>query len=74
MIASRRNPTAQTDLNQFIPAGAGGVATEPLVNSLAMDCKTIDPFFDTTTYAGAFRPGDTAGNWLTAPWISFRVN
>ena len=42
MIASRRNPTAQTDLNQFIPAGAGGVATEPLVNSLAMDCKTIE--------------------------------
>ncbi len=67
-------PTAQTDLNQFIPAGAGGNATQPLVNSLAMDCKTIDPFFDTTNYVGAFRPGDTAGNWLTAPWISFRLN
>jgi hypothetical protein len=67
-------PTAQTDLNQFIPQGGSpGVATQPLVNTLAMDCKTIDPFFDTTNYVGAFRPGDTAANWLTAPWISFRL-
>jgi hypothetical protein len=68
-------PTAQTDLNQFIPQGGSpGVATEPKVNSLSMDCKTLDPFFDTTNYVGAFRPGDIAGNWLTAPWISFRLH
>ena len=67
-------PGAQTNLNQFIPAGAAGTATQPLVNSLAMDCKTIDPFFDTTNYVGAFRPGDTAGNWLTSPWINFHLN
>jgi hypothetical protein len=67
--------TAQTDLNQFIPAGSSpGVATEPLVNSLAMNCKNIDPFFDTTDYVGAFRPGDPASNWLTTPWISFRLH
>jgi len=67
-------PGAQTDLNQFIPQGGSpGVASQPLVNSLAMDCKTIDPFFDTTNYVGAFRPGDPGSNWLTSPWISFRV-
>jgi hypothetical protein len=67
-------PNAQTDLNQFIPQGGSpGVATEPKVNSLAMDCKSIDPFFDTTNYVGAFNPGDPAHNWLTAPWISFRL-
>jgi hypothetical protein len=74
IIYGTADPNAQTDLNQFIPAGAAGNATQPLVNSLAMDCKTIDPFFDTTTYIGAFRPGDTAGNWLTSPWISFRLH
>jgi hypothetical protein len=67
-------PNAQTDLNQFIPAGPSpGTATNPLVNSLAVDCKTLDNFFDTTDYVGAFRPGDPAANWLTAPWISFRL-
>jgi hypothetical protein len=67
-------PNAQTDLNQFIPAGpAPGTANQPLVNTLALDCKTIDPFFDTTNYVGAFRPDDPAGNWLTSPWISFRL-
>lgn len=60
-----------TNVNQFIPAGAGGAATNGLVNSLATDCKTIDPFFDTTNYVGAFKPGDPASNWLTTPWISF---
>jgi hypothetical protein len=65
---------AQTDLNQFIPAGGSpGVATETRVNSLAMDCKTINPFFDTTGYLGAFRPGDPASNWLSTPWINFRL-
>jgi hypothetical protein len=63
-----------TNVNQFIPAGGSpGVATQPLVNSLAMDCKTIDPFFDTTNYIGALRPGDPASNWLTTPWISFQT-
>ncbi len=57
--------------NQFIPGGSPGTATEPLVNSLAMDCKTIDPFFDTTNYVGAFRPGDPASNWLAGTWVSF---
>jgi len=68
--------TQYTDLNQFIPAGGSpGVATEPLVNSLAMDCKAIDPtFFDTTSYVGAFRPGDPAANWLSSPWINFHIN
>ncbi|HZU59183.1 MAG TPA: hypothetical protein VFA06_25105 [Actinocrinis sp.] len=68
-------PASQTDLNQFIPAGSSpGVASNPLVNSLAMDCKSIDPtFFDTTNYVGAFRPGDPASNWLTSPWISFHL-
>ena len=66
---------AQTDLNQFIPAGGSpGTATQGLVNSLAMDCKTINSFFDTTTYIGAFRPGDPASNWLSTPWISFRLH
>jgi len=76
IVYGRGLPTSQTDLNQFIPAGAGGVATEPKVNSLATDCKSIDGFFETTSplYVGAFRPGDTAGNWLTSPWISFHLN
>jgi hypothetical protein len=47
---------------------------EPLVNPLAMDCRSLDPtFFQTTDYVGAFRPGDPAANWLTAPWVSFRL-
>jgi hypothetical protein len=65
-------PGAQTDLTQFTPAGTGGVATEPSVNSLAMDCKTIDPFFETTNYIGAFKPG-AGQDWLQAPWINFRL-
>jgi hypothetical protein len=65
---------AQTDLSQFIPAGTPGVATQPLVNTLAMDCKTINSVFDTTNYLGAFRPGDPASNWLSTPWISFRLH
>jgi len=66
---------AQTDLNQFIPAGTSpGVATQTLVNSLAMNCKTINSFFDTTDYIGAFRPGDSGSNWLSTPWISFRLH
>src|SRR5262249_29000838 len=74
IIYGTADPNAQTDLNQFIPAGPSpGTPTEPKVNALAMDCKTIDPFFDSTGYVGAFRPGDTAGNWLTSPWISFRL-
>ena len=66
---------AQTNLDQFIPAGAAGVATEPTVNLAAMDCKAIDPsFYDTTTWVGAFKPGDTSANWLTTPWISLRLH
>jgi hypothetical protein len=64
---------AQTDLTQFTPAGSGGNATVGLVNSLAMDCKTIDPFFETTSYIGAFKPG-AGQDWLTSPWISFRLH
>ena len=69
-------PTNTTDLNQFIPAGGSpGVATQSLVNSLAMDCKGIDAsFFDTTTYVGAFKPGDPGSNWLSSPWISFHTH
>ncbi len=66
-------PGLDTDnnYNQFIPAGGSpGVASQPLVNSLAMDCKTIDPFFDTTNYVGAFRPGDPASNWLAGTWVN----
>ena len=47
--------------------------TQPTVNSLAMDCKTIDPFFETTNYLGAFKPG-AGQDWLQAPWINFRLN
>ena len=57
-------PNAQTDFNQFKP-------TSPVVNTLAMDCKTIDPFFDTTNYIGAFDPAGTT--WLTTPWISLEL-
>ncbi len=57
---------AQTDFNQYIPDG-----TQPLVTTLAMDCHTIDPFFDTTTYIGAFAPGQPT--WLTSPWVSFEL-
>ena len=56
-------PSAQTDLSQFIPNG-----TQPKVTSLAVDCKAIDPFFDTTTYIGAFQPGQPT--WLSSPWIT----
>lgn len=60
-----------TNYDQFIPNGsAPGTATEPLVNSLAMDCHTIDPFFDSTNYVGAFKPGDPASNWLAGTWVS----
>jgi len=41
------------------------------VHSLAMDCKTIDPFFDTTDFIGAFDP--LRPSWLTAPWLSFEL-
>lgn len=54
-----------TDLGQFIPANT------PVVHSLAMDCKTIDPFFETTDFIGAFDP--LRPSWLTAPWISFEL-
>src|SRR5262245_20514794 len=56
-------PTSQTDLNQFIPAGASpGVTSEPTVNSRATDCQVrLDPFSDATYYLGAFRPGDSTG-------------
>jgi hypothetical protein len=65
---------AQTDLNQWIPAGPSpGTPNVALVHTLAMDCKTIDPFFDTTDYVGAFRPADPASNWLSTPWISFQL-
>jgi len=57
---------SQTDLSQYKPDGS-----QPLVTSLAMDCKTIDPFFDTTNYIGAFDPNGTT--WLTAPWVSFEL-
>ena len=57
-------PNAQTDFNQFKP-------TNPSINGLAMDCKTIDPFFDTTNYIGAFDPSGTT--WLTTPWISLEL-
>jgi hypothetical protein len=57
---------SQTDLNQFKPNGS-----QPLVTSLAMDCKTIDPFFDTTNYVGAFDPSGTT--WLSTPWVSFEL-
>jgi hypothetical protein len=40
----------------------------------AANCSTLDPFFETTTYIGAFEPGGT--NWLETPggWINFAVN
>jgi hypothetical protein len=59
-------PDAQTDLSQFIPDDS-----QPLVTSLATDCHTIDPYFDTTTYVGAFDPTQAA--WLMSPWISFEL-
>src|SRR4029077_17233601 len=69
-------PTSHTDLHQSLPAGPSpGVATEPKVNSLAMDCKSIDPtFFETGNYIGAFKPGDPGSNWLSTPWVSFRLH
>ena len=59
-------PGSQTDLAQFVPDGS-----EPLVTALAADCKAIDPFFDTTSYVGAFAPGGPS--WLTSPWVSFEL-
>lgn len=41
-------------------------------NSAAIDCKTIDAFFDTTGYVGGFQPG--AASWLTAPWYNVAIN
>jgi hypothetical protein len=41
-------------------------------NSTAIDCKTVDAFFDTTGYVGAFQPG--AQSWLTTPWYDTSVN
>src|SRR5262249_52291943 len=40
--------------------------------SSAIDCHAIDPYFDTTDYVGAFRPGGPS--WLTAPWIDLTVD
>jgi hypothetical protein len=41
-------------------------------NSNALDCKSIDAFFDTTGYVGAFQPG--AASWLSTPWYNVAVN
>jgi hypothetical protein len=41
-------------------------------NSNALDCKTVDAFFDTTGYVGAFQPG--AASWLSSPWFDTSVN
>lgn len=41
-------------------------------NSNALDCKTVDAFFDTTGYVGAFAPG--AASWLTSPWYDASIN
>ncbi len=59
-------PDSQTDLAQFVPDG-----TQPLVRTIAGDCRQLDPFFDSTAYVGAFDP--SAPTWLTSPWISFEL-
>ena len=41
-------------------------------NSSAIDCKSVDAFFDTTGYVGAFQPG--AASWLTSPWYDASIN
>jgi hypothetical protein len=75
IIYGTANVNAQTDLNQFIPAGSAGTATQTVVNTLAMNCANIDPtFFQNTNYIGAFKPGDPASNWLTSPWVSFQLH
>lgn len=40
-------------------------------SSSALDCKTLDSFFDTTSYRGAFAPG--GANWMTG-WTNFSTN
>ena len=40
-------------------------------SSSAVDCKTLDSFFDSTSYRGAFAPGGT--NWLSG-WTNFATN
>ena len=41
-------------------------------NSSAIDCKSVDAFFDTTGYVGAFAPG--AASWLSTPWYDASIN
>jgi hypothetical protein len=41
-------------------------------NSNALDCKTVDAFFDTTGYVGGFQPG--AASWLTSPWYDVAID
>src|SRR5262249_26610293 len=63
-------PSAQTDLNQFIPAGVAGIAANPPVNSPAMDCKVLHPhLFDTPNLVRAFPPGGPAAQRPRAPGV-----
>ncbi|MGD9764529.1 MAG: hypothetical protein AB7V27_12500 [Candidatus Binatia bacterium] len=54
--------------------------TSPLADPPPVNCNTINPLFVNTNYIGAFNPAQAAAcnsdrcGWLSAPWISFRVN
>ena len=50
-------------INDFMPQGGSPVFSN------FIDANTIDPFFTSTNYRGAFGSGS---NWLDGGWINFR--
>jgi len=69
-------PTVTTDPGLPVGTGETWPPLSPVpsaaANSAAIDCKTVDAFFDTTGYRGGFQPG--AASWLTAPWYNVAIN
>lgn len=62
-----------------MPAGCGTtVGCMPVPSNAVVndnyDCSNIDPFFEPTSYIGAFDPSGDADGWANAPWVAFPLN
>lgn len=69
---------AGTGTCRALPAVVPG----PIANPLPLDCSTIDPNFEDTSYIGAFDPSasctltgaSAACDWMSKPWVEFAIN
>ncbi len=41
-------------------------------NSAAVDCSSLDSYFESTGYIGSHQPG--GADWMTTPWVGFATN